>query len=110
MNLKYLFTYYRTKSSYAYWLGFQLLIILALVVDSVLHYEDHAKQIWTITKVEAIITCIFAMEVSIRIYLARGQFFFSLWNILDVTNLLIIVLIICFSYVLSWNNSLLMYS
>jgi len=54
-----------------------------------------------IAKIEAVITVIFLIEVSIRMVLSKGRFFSNMWNIVDLTNLVAITLMFGISHLLS---------
>jgi len=91
MNFRYLMTTYRLKSGYNYWLGFQLLILVALIVSTIFNYEKNSSHVLKITKIEAIFTIIFTLEIALRIYIAKRQFLASMWNVLDLINLTFII-------------------
>jgi len=110
MNFRYLMTTYRLKSGYNYWLGFQLLILVALITSTIFNYEKNSSHILKITKIEAVFTIIFTLEIVLRIYIAKRQFLASMWNILDLVNLAFIIAIFGLSNTFTFNLNLIEYS
>jgi len=101
MNLRYCFSYYRTQKSYKYWIIFQILVVFGLIIYSFFHHGRVSRKDLLITKVEFAITLIFLLEILIRIYLHRSDFFLNLANIADLTSLMLILVVFGFSYTLS---------
>lgn len=104
MNIQYLFNYYRTKNVYTYWLALQLVGILGLMIYAIITYQKGSHQQFSVTIFEMIITFAFSIEVAIKIFIHKLKFLSSIWNILDVANLAIIVLLFCFSFGISVNQ------
>ena len=54
--------------------------------------------------VETVITVLFFIEITLRVYFSRSKFFTSIWNIIDFFSLVVVLLIYGYSILVSFEQ------
>ena len=93
MNASYIFSLFTTKGCYLYFVSFQLLILVGLLIYEIVAFIHNDKNMYgrkSVIYIEVGITVLVFLEVIVKMIFMRRKFFKSRWNTFDFFNILVI--------------------
>jgi len=109
MNVQYLLSFLRTRGCYRYFVAFQLIVFLGLALYQLLALikaDDTMLHKPIVIFIEVAITCICILEIIIRVLSHPHTFFKNCWNIVDLINICLVIILFSISYYFAGTSKL----
>ncbi len=107
MNVQYLLSFLRTRGCYRYFVAFQLIVFLGLALyqlTALVKGDDTMLHKPIVVFIEIAITCICILEIIVRVLSHPNTFFKNCWNIVDLINICLVVILFSVSYLYGTQN------